>query len=181
MAKLARSNRRLTREHTHSRSNGKPASRPRKYRRTLVPKTLQRSIAREASQLGLSVEEYVRMAIAISKSFRDTVKTDSSFDIKSVAKVVDSPIWPILMQTIGPVVTGMLESPSKEKHDTNKEQPYITGQPPAAGVPNPYRPYQQVPGQQVPGQQVPGQQVPGQQVPGQPWLHAAPPAPYGYW
>lgn len=78
-------------------------------RRVSLSRSLEYKIRQEAKKLGLSPNEYVRIAVSISKSFLDIAKTDNALNLHSIANIVDSPIWTIMIQSLGPSINGLLD------------------------------------------------------------------------
>lgn len=118
---------------TKARGSGKrtPGQRAKKHRNGQVwlPKSLRERVQREARKLGLTPTQYLRMAVSISESVAAAMPTDQSMDMKTMAKIVESPIWGILVQSIGPTISGLLDGQSsgeskalQEKTETQQQE-----------------------------------------------------------
>ena len=97
------------RSQQQQRRQGRPLHAKSRKRRVSLSRSLQYKIRQEAKKLGLSPNEYVRIAVSISKSFLDIAKTDNAVNLQSLAKIVDSPIWTIMIQSLGPTINGLLD------------------------------------------------------------------------
>lgn len=99
----------------------------RRAKRLRLSRRLEQKIAQEAKELGLAPNEYLRIALSMSKSFMDVAKTDSSLDLRSVAKIVDSPVWSIVIQSLVPTINGLLDT--KQGQSTESSTPREREQP----------------------------------------------------
>jgi hypothetical protein len=144
-----------------------------------LTKSLRQRILAEANKLGLTPAEYLRMAVTMSESIRTAMPKDKSIDMKSMVKMLDSPLWGILVQSIGPTITGMLEQTPTDKDEGSKSetakertpnQPSVRPTPPSVRYPQfhpeqpvrpPLGPYVQPPQGQQPGTAQPNRPNPG--------------------
>lgn len=103
-------------------------------------------IRREAKTLGMTQSEYLRLTLALSGALRSSFG-DSGLDPKALLTLVESPIFSMLLQSIGKTALDAVQSQGKTADNSDEQRQNLPQPQPRQQTTSPYyrQPIQEMP------------------------------------